>query len=96
MHNKDQHRGGDDGCYIHFLSSLGLTNAAPGGIIGVDCEVIVVKILPLLDIVSDDGKADIIIGEGRLISGAITIYLLLTISIVSMIAIILYINKKKK
>ena len=40
LYHKDQHRGGDDGCYIHFLSSLGLTNAHKGGIIGVDCEVI--------------------------------------------------------
>ena len=31
-----------------FLSSLGLTNARKGGIIGVDCEVIVVKIWPIL------------------------------------------------
>lgn len=51
LYHKDQHRGGDDGCNIHFLSSLGLTNAHKGGIIGVDCEVIVVKIWPLLSFV---------------------------------------------
>ena len=54
--------------YVSLLSRAGrtlftslLTNTPNGGIIGVDWEVIVVKIWPLLDIVSDDGKPDFVV-----------------------------------